>query len=89
MKMLLDKLREWQQRGYVSANVWESMEDVVDPNLLPVREVPSSGQGDIMNAMCNSVVKIWPTLCAGNPLKDLGDVLCTQPHRQKCLYLIQ
>ena len=71
VKMLLDKLREWQQKGYVSANVWESMEDVVDPILLPMREVPSSGQGETMNAMCNFVVKIWPNLCAGNPLADL------------------
>ena len=46
MKMLLGKLHEWQQKGYVSANVWESMEEVVDPNILPVRKVPSSGQGE-------------------------------------------
>ena len=77
--MLLDKLREWQLKGYVSANVWESMEEVVDPNLLPVREVPSSGQGEIMNAMCNSIVEIWPNLSSGGspglcPIENTGSV---------------
>ena len=44
--MLLDRLPEWQQKGYISVNVWEDMETIVDSNLLPAREMPSGGKGE-------------------------------------------
>ena len=60
VQMLLDKLPEWQEKGYISANVWDNIMGVVAPNLLLFKETPSGGKGMRKYAiLCNSVVIIW------------------------------
>ena len=44
VKTFIERLVSWQQSGYVSPDVWENLEDVVDPRLLPV-EVPHDPSG--------------------------------------------
>ena len=39
IECFLKALATWQQAGYISENVWKTIEDIVDPELLPAKNL--------------------------------------------------
>ena len=48
VKMFINKLLEWQKAGYVSADVWTDIEELINKNLLPSEDEIS---GDSMSSV--------------------------------------